>query len=79
MGKRKFSSGFKVSAVQLVQEQGYTVGEAAQSLNAWAAEQLQLAVQNASGRKAEGHSMILVDPLAKLVDAIVFLGFIHES
>lgn len=32
MGKRKFTSEFKISAVQLVQEQGYTVGEAAQSL-----------------------------------------------
>ena len=32
MGKRKFSSEFKVSAVKLVSEQGYTVAEAAKSL-----------------------------------------------
>lgn len=32
MGRRNFSREFKVSAVRLVQEQGYTVTEAAKSL-----------------------------------------------
>jgi transposase len=32
MGRRKFSREFKVSAVKLVKEQGYTVVEAAKSL-----------------------------------------------
>ena len=32
MAKRKFSREFKVSAVKLVNEQGYTVAEAAKSL-----------------------------------------------
>ena len=32
MGKRKFSREFKVSAVKLVNEQGYKVSEAAKSL-----------------------------------------------
>ena len=32
MGRRKFTREFKVSAVKLVQEQGYTVTEAAKSL-----------------------------------------------
>jgi transposase len=32
MGRRNFSREFKVSAVKLVQEQGYTVAEAAKSL-----------------------------------------------
>jgi transposase len=32
MGRRSFSREFKVSAVQLVQRQGYTVSEAAKSL-----------------------------------------------
>ena len=32
MGRRNFTREFKVSAVRLVQEQGYTVAEAAKSL-----------------------------------------------
>jgi len=32
MGRRRFSREFKASAVKLIQEQGYTVGEAAKSL-----------------------------------------------
>jgi transposase len=32
MAKRRFSREFKVSAVQLVQQQGYSVAQAAQSL-----------------------------------------------
>jgi transposase len=32
MGKRKFTREFKISAVKLVQEQGYTAPEAAKSL-----------------------------------------------
>lgn len=32
MGRRKFTREFKLSAVKLVQEQGYTVAEAARSL-----------------------------------------------
>lgn len=32
MARRKFTREFKVSAVRLVNEQGYTVGEAARSL-----------------------------------------------
>jgi transposase len=32
MGRRNFTREFKVSAVRLVQEQGYTVSEAAKSL-----------------------------------------------
>jgi transposase len=32
MGRRRFSREFKVSAVKLVQEQGYTIVEAAKSL-----------------------------------------------
>ena len=32
MGRRKFTREFKVSAVKLVQEQGYSIGEAAKSL-----------------------------------------------
>jgi transposase len=32
MGRRKFTREFKVSAVKLVNEQGYTIGQAAKSL-----------------------------------------------
>jgi transposase len=32
MGRRRFTREFKVSAVKLIQEQGYTVAEAAKSL-----------------------------------------------
>jgi transposase len=63
MGRRSFSREFKLSAVQLVQEQGYTVAEAAKSLGVdpgsirdWVkrlASQAGSGVQSESGLRAE--------------------------
>ncbi len=69
-GRREFTREFKVAAVKLVTEQGYSVAEAARKLGVrenllrrWKA---QLATQGAKAFSGHGVPVVLDDELARL-------------